>query len=47
MMFTKADVSTSDDQIDKLTRGIQYLLKILYWIIDLFVIHKSIFEFFV
>ena len=44
MIFTKADAYTSDEQAENLTR-VQYSLHRLHWIIDLFVIYKSRFEF--
>ena len=39
MIFTNADAYTSDGQVEKLTREIQYSLQSLYWIIYLFVIY--------
>ena len=36
LIFAKSDVSTSDDQVEMLTKEIKYSLQSLYWIIDLF-----------
>ena len=43
MIFTKADASTSDEKVKKLTRELNIHYR--YWIIDLFVVYKNRFEF--
>ena len=45
MIFTKEDVSTSDEQVDNLTKGIQHSLNRLHRFIDLSIVYKSGLEF--
>ena len=41
MIFTKEDVSTSYEQVEKFTREIQHSLQIFHRFIDLYIVYKS------